>query len=68
VPFSGIADQPYGRTATFEDPDGNRFQLYEPGSCRGEGGRSDEGRTAEDAAAVPGASAAILDREDIGSD
>jgi catechol 2,3-dioxygenase-like lactoylglutathione lyase family enzyme len=62
VPFSGLADQPFGRIATFEDPDGNRYQIYEPGECR-----VAEGRTAEDAAGVPGGTLAELDREDIGT-
>ncbi len=27
---SGISDHPWGRVATFRDPDGNDLQLYEP--------------------------------------
>ena len=26
----GVTDHPWGRVATFEDPDGNDLQLYEP--------------------------------------
>lgn len=33
VEFAGeIADHPWGRVATFHDPDGNDLQLYEPPS------------------------------------
>lgn len=33
VPFTGgVSEQPWGRLATFQDPDGNELQLYEPPS------------------------------------
>lgn len=30
VEFAGVSEHPWGRVASFQDPDGNDLQLYEP--------------------------------------